>query len=294
MTNDAHVPPWSEPYREFELRGWENAAARYADSFERATAPFIDALLDALAVGDQSDVLDLACGTGRLGVQAAARGGRVIGVDFAANMLQRAQASISVVKFVRADAERLPFAAECLDAVAINFGVHHFPFPLRALAEAHRVLRPRGRLAFTIWAAPDINPVQKLVFDAIRAAGGAAPALPPPPGGGVTDDATCRRLLRVAGFDAAQVSIVDVQARLSFDSGRALIDMLREGTVQTAAVINAQPAERRDAIIAALDHAIERYRDGGVFRVPAQALLVSAGKAEGVAVRGPSTGTRQD
>jgi SAM-dependent methyltransferase len=286
MTIDPRIPPLSEPYREFELDGWERAAAHYADSFERATAPFVEPLLDALGVGERCDVLDLACGTGRLAARAAARGAHVTGADFSANMLRHAQARAPGSAYVRADAERLPFAAQSFDAVAINFGVHHFPFPLRALAEAQRILRQGGRLAFTIWAAPDVNPVQTLVFDAIRAVGAAAPALPPPPGGGVTDGATCRRLLRQAGFVSSQIEIAEVQALLNFASGRALIDMLREGTVQTAAVINAQASERMGAIEAEIARSIERYRDGDVLRVPALALLVSAAKAEGVTVRG--------
>ena len=86
------------------------------------------------------------------------------------------------------------------------------------------------------------------------------------------------RNLREAGFASSQIEIVEVQALLSFASGRALIDMLREGTVQTAAVINAQPAERIDAIVGEVERAIERYRVGDVLRVPALALLVCAVK----------------
>ena len=56
MPTPDELPPLAEPYREFELNGWEAAAARYADSFERATTPFIEPLLDALAE-EEPDVL---------------------------------------------------------------------------------------------------------------------------------------------------------------------------------------------------------------------------------------------
>lgn len=273
MSTPRDLPPLAEPYREFELNGWEDAAARYGDSFERATTPFIAPLLDALAITDGARLLDLACGTGRLAAQAASRGATVVGVDFAANMLALARGQSA--SLVRGDAECLPFEADAFDAVAINFGVHHFPYPLRALAEVRRVLHTRGRFGFTIWEAPDVNAVQKLVFDAVRASGGSAPQLPPPPGGAVTDAAACHRLLHLAGFDADGIVVTPVQASLRFASGRELLDMLRQGTVQTAAVIHAQPDF--DALVQATERGIEQYRDGGDFAVPARALLVCAG-----------------
>ncbi len=269
-------PP--DPYRQFEQNGWERAAARYVDTFERATAPLAQALLDTLLVGAGTTLLDLACGAGLLASHAARRNAQVVGADFARNMLVRAQQRAPAALFVQADAERLPFNANAFDAVAISFGVHHFPFPSRALAETQRVLRPGGRLAFTIWAAPDVNPLQKLVFDAIRATGGKAPQLPPPPGGGVTDAAACTRLLVGAGFAADGIRVETAEAPVALTSAAALIGMLREGTVQTAAVIDAQGTERLRDIEIHIDAAMARYRSGDGYVVPALALLVSAVK----------------
>lgn len=272
MPASNELPPMAQPYREFELNGWEAAAPRYAASFERATTPFIDPLLDGLEVERDIRLLDLACGTGRLTAAAMQRGAQVVGVDFAANMLMLARAN--GVPLVRGDAECLPFVDRSFDAVAINFGVHHFPYPLRAVADARRVLRPRGRLGFTIWESPDVHPVQKIVFDAIRVTGSATPALPPPPGGGVTDAEACHRLLHLAGFADDCIHITPVQQPLRFETGRALIDMLRRGTVQTAAVIEAQPDF--EALVQAVEREIERYRAEEGYVVPARALLARA------------------
>lgn len=281
VTDPDSRPPSSppEPYRQFEHTGWERAAARYVDTFERATAPLAQALLDTLRVGTGTSLLDLACGAGLLAGQAMQRGANVVGADFARNMLARAQQRAPAAVFVQADAERLPFGTNAFDAVAISFGVHHFPFPSRALAETQRVLRPGGRLAFTIWAAPDINPLQKLVFDAIRATGGKAPQLPPPPGGGVTDAAACTKLLIGAGFPADGIRVETAEAPVPLRSAAALIGMLREGTVQTAAVIDAQGEARLRDIESHIDAAMARYRSGDSYVVPALALLVSAVKS---------------
>ena len=265
-------------YGDFERTGWERAAATYTTSFQRATSAFAEHVLNALGPLADGRLLDLACGPGYLSALAAARGANVIAADFAHGMVTAARHAQPTLAVVRADAQCLPFAAESFAAIAINFGVHHFAEAAHALSESFRVLSRGGRLAFTIWAAPTVNPVQKLVFDAIANAGGEKPILPPPPGGAVTDGPTCRRLLHQAGFASSQIEIAEVQALLSFDSGRALLDMLREGTVQTAAVIHAQPAERVDAIVGEIERAIERYRDGDVLRVPAHALLILAAK----------------
>jgi SAM-dependent methyltransferase len=169
--------------RAFEHRGWEQAAARYEATFARATAEFLAPLLDAAAVGAGSRVLDLACGPGLAAAAAARRAALPVGVDFCAAMLARARAAHRAIRFEEADAEALPFAEGSFDAIVSNFGVHHFPDPVRALGEARRVLRPGGRIAFTSWAAPPENPAWKLLFDAVAACGGPrrhAPSFLPP------------------------------------------------------------------------------------------------------------------
>ena len=51
----------------------------------------------------------------------------------------------------------------------MNFGLLHLSSPEKACAEAFRVLRPRGKFGFTIWAEPHENPGGKIVNDAIEA-----------------------------------------------------------------------------------------------------------------------------
>lgn len=56
------------------------------------------------------------------------------------------------VRVVRADVMRVPLAGACMDGVVSQEALLHVPDKRAALAEAHRVLRPGGRLAFTDWA----------------------------------------------------------------------------------------------------------------------------------------------
>ena len=79
-----------EAVRAFEHAGWQHAAARYNDTFARATAPFIAPLLEASAVSADKRVLDVACGPGHVAAAAAARGAAAQGLDFSAAMVNLA------------------------------------------------------------------------------------------------------------------------------------------------------------------------------------------------------------
>jgi arsenite methyltransferase len=99
-------------------------------------------------------VLDIGCGAGVDALVAASLvgpGGRVVGIDVTTAMLETARANLAQlnwpqVSFEPADAEHLPFPAGDFNAVISN-GVFNLTLNKgQALAEAHRVLKPGGRL----------------------------------------------------------------------------------------------------------------------------------------------------
>jgi arsenite methyltransferase len=78
--------------------------------------------------------------------------GRVIGVDFLPEMLERARrgardAGLDHVAFVQGEIEALPLPESSADVVISNGVVNLSPRKARVLAEAFRILRPGGRLA---------------------------------------------------------------------------------------------------------------------------------------------------
>jgi demethylmenaquinone methyltransferase/2-methoxy-6-polyprenyl-1,4-benzoquinol methylase len=87
--------------------------------------------------------LDVACGSGRLTADLAARsaGGRVVGLDFSPGMLARARADNPALEFVEGDALRLPFGEGEFDAATIAFGLRNLADPRLGLAEMARVAR---------------------------------------------------------------------------------------------------------------------------------------------------------
>jgi len=97
-------------------------------------------------------IVDACCGTGDLTLALAAVrpvGARpVLGTDFTHAMLRCAQLKpqAAQAQWCEADAMRLPFAAESVDALSTAFGLRNLVDYRAALREFRRVLRPGGRL----------------------------------------------------------------------------------------------------------------------------------------------------
>ncbi len=91
-------------------------------------------------------VLDLACGTGDLAFATAGRVRRVVGLDITPRMVELANAKPGEAEFLVGDMGALPFFDRTFDLVMTGYGLRNVPVLESALGEAHRVLRPGGRL----------------------------------------------------------------------------------------------------------------------------------------------------
>jgi ArsR family transcriptional regulator len=101
---------------------------------------------------------DLGCGTGALLPLLAPHVAHVVGVDASREMLATARARVKDlpnVELHHGTLESLPLADASLDAVTCVLVLHHVPAPGDALAEAHRVLKPGGRLLVVDMQAHD-------------------------------------------------------------------------------------------------------------------------------------------
>jgi demethylmenaquinone methyltransferase/2-methoxy-6-polyprenyl-1,4-benzoquinol methylase len=111
-----------------------------------------DALVSALDPGPRRTLLDLAAGTGDVGLAWIEQGGGpALLCDVNETMLavaaQRAlsRGLIGGASLLAADAERLPLPDRSVDRVSIAFGLRNCTDKAAVLAEARRVLRPGGR-----------------------------------------------------------------------------------------------------------------------------------------------------
>jgi demethylmenaquinone methyltransferase/2-methoxy-6-polyprenyl-1,4-benzoquinol methylase len=135
-------------------------------------------LLELAAVRPGDRVLDLACGTGDLTFGAANAGGSVIGLDFAARMLERARARESrdrrsgQVDWVLADMTRLPAKSASIDVVTTGYGLRNVPDLKGALQEIHRVLRPGGRMCSLDFDRPEARWLRAIYLAYLDVVGG--------------------------------------------------------------------------------------------------------------------------
>ncbi len=119
-------------------------------------------------------VLDVAGGTGDLAALLVPRvgvGGEVVIADINSSMLAVGRERLTDrglvgnLRYVQADAERLPFPAQTFDVVTIAFGLRNVTHIDRALAAMHRVLKPGGALLVLEFSHP-VHPMLEAVYDA--------------------------------------------------------------------------------------------------------------------------------
>jgi SAM-dependent methyltransferase len=122
----------------------ETGRAIVADALDRAPVP----------IPDGGTAVEIGCGLGRVCLALAERYERVVGIDIAPEMLQRARAFVGNprVSFVLGDGRSLSAIGDASADVVLSFTVfQHIPDPAVTeayLIDAARVLRPGGVLVF--------------------------------------------------------------------------------------------------------------------------------------------------
>ncbi|MEX5635986.1 class I SAM-dependent methyltransferase [Parafrankia sp. FMc2] len=120
-------------------------------------------LASAAGIRPGDDVIDLACGRGAVlfpAAEAAGATGSVRAFDLAPTMVELTAADVTAralpwVEVEIADAAEPPAEPGSADVVLCGMGLFLLPDPAAALARWHGLLRPGGRLAVSVFGAPD-------------------------------------------------------------------------------------------------------------------------------------------
>lgn len=131
-------------------------------------------LLGLLQPGNSESILDIGCGTGSLtlAMHAGAPSATVVGIDADERALAIARGKLEGVRGVRLYrglAQQLPFGDGEFDAIVSSLFFHHLisEDKRKVLLQAHRVLKPRGRLAIADWGKP-AGPFSRAAFVAVQ------------------------------------------------------------------------------------------------------------------------------
>lgn len=256
-----------------------DAARAYEDLFVPALfgqwAPIV---LDVAQVAQGQRVLDVACGTGVVAREAAARTGptgSVVGLDPGAGMLAVAEGLAPAVEWRQGTAESLPFPDESFDAVVSQFGLMFFVDRPQALREMLRVLTPGGRLVVAVWDSLENTPGYMSEVELLERIAGpeAADALRAPYVLGDRNEVAA--LFAEAGMPSVAIETHPGTAR--FPSVRTMVEADLRGWLRLMGVILTEKAI--DRILREAEHALGSYVTGnGVVEFDAPAHIVSATK----------------
>ncbi|MEJ1936190.1 class I SAM-dependent methyltransferase [Nostoc sp. NIES-2111] len=248
---------------------WGSSAEDWALFQEGQFRPGYEAVLARCAVGPMTAYLDAGCGAGMAAQIAASLGAKVSGFDAAEALLAIARRRVPSGDFRVADLEDAPFDDASFDVVT---GFNSFQFagdPIRALAEARRVTKPRGKVVIMTWGRPDGMEAAEIVA-ALR------PLLPPPPPDApgpfaLSEETKLRAFAEAAGLAAEDVA--DVESPWSYpDEATALRGLASSGVAARAAALSGA-----EAVDAAHRAALAPFRQAdGSFRIGARCRYLVA------------------
>jgi SAM-dependent methyltransferase len=238
-------------------------------------------LLELLDPRPGERILEVGTGLGEVGARVAqlvGESGEVVLSDLSAGMLNAAEqrlGSVPNVTFALADAESTGFAAASFDRVVSRFALMLAPNVTAAFAEARRVLRPAGRLAFAVWTAAEDNPWGSTIGRALVRLGLADPPEPDAPGPfRLAEGGRLQSLLAASGFDPPRLETVDIAMR--YESASHYWEVTQDLSSMFRQVLERSSEEDAGRLRAAVDEGLEPYTGSSGVALPGRAWIAAA------------------
>lgn len=275
-------------YREASRQQWSDAAPSWARAAEEeetgASREATVWMLEAADLQPGERVLELACGAGRVGLQAAARvgpEGTVLCTDFSEAMVDAVaerveRLGVGNVGTRMLNAEDLDLEdEESFDAVLCRFGYMLMANPLQALRESGRTLRPDGRLVLAVWGPGESNPWLSIILNAVMDHLNAPPPQPGTPGPFSLGDLNRLKTL-VEQADMVSAETAEIEAKQRYDSLDAWWDEILDVSGPLATMLNALPEEDRAKIRTAAFAEAEQFGGEAEAVFPASIICTKA------------------
>jgi ubiquinone/menaquinone biosynthesis C-methylase UbiE len=284
MTSPEEMSAQYEAARQQSRATWNAVAPGWYAQREKlwkASRPISEWMVRRLDPQPGDTVLELAAGLGDTALMAArlvGESGCVIITDFAPEMVaaarQRAQElGVKNAEFRLLDAERMDLETDSVDGVLCRWAYMLMTDPATAFAETRRVLKPGGRLAFSVWASRERNPALSLVGRVLESQGHIPPPEPGAPGAfAMADPGRIRELLIGAGF--AEPEVEEISFRWSFADQEAYWRYLTETSASAAPVLRSLPTAAQEEIGKQVHEAAGPYHSGEGYDFPAVCLNV--------------------
>ncbi len=247
-----------------------------------------EAVFPKLPVKAGDRVLDVGCGWGDTAMKLArlvGPEGEVFGIDCCDAFLADAKADLAGteltnVTFLRGDAE-VALPEKDFDLVFSRFGTMFFANPVAGLRNMRQALRPGGRMVHIVWRDPADNPwlsmAKDIVLRHLPAPGDDARTCGPGPFS-MSDEATVRKMMEVAGYTDIAFERVDAPVRVGDDVEDAIAFQLSIGPAgEVFREAGALAEEKRPEIEAALAKAIDaQVRDADGIVIDSSSWVISA------------------
>lgn len=276
----------AQRFKAMERSGFNQIAIRYAQGAAMRSA-LTEALITVADLCPGQRVLDLASGPGLLAQAAAPHvlpNGWVLASDIAEDMLMQgrtiAAATLTpsvqdVMSYAAADSEQLCLRSASFDRILAGLALFMLPDPDQALRECHRILRPGGRIALSVWgtreSVPLISHAQDCIAHLLPQPRVARPSVFRFGKAGILEAA-----LVAAGFSAVQITTVQWSSHFEDAAAywQAFLDLA--GGV-TGALTKLAPATQTQ-LRTSIKHELELYRNPrqGGYTMTSQALVATA------------------